>query len=168
MDFDHIVAVLNRLDPAAPQPVYFRTAWRAMELDAAQGTMADSSRMWLQTAEDIDRAARIAILFAIGKAAEAEMDRAKPWVALAEAAGAGGAPDIQLVRRLVVLAEHGQPENSAIIEDLKDKLCRLSEFRKAAEAIEAVWHAQLDSVTAAKPGSPGVTEADPPGRGAGS
>ena len=151
IDLGPVVAVLNRLDPASPQPTYFRAAWGEMERDAKQGTMTETTKTWLWVAEQVDQAAREAIFFALGKAAEPETDRAKPWVALAEAAGA---PDIQLIRRLIVIAEHGQPENAAEIEELRDKLARLAEFRLTAEKIETEWRAQLNAAMAINAASP--------------
>lgn len=148
MDLGPVIAVLTRIDPAVPQPIYFFTAWREMERDAKHDTMAEPARKWLQIAEQVDQTARAAILFAVGKAAEAETDRAKPWVALAEAAGLDGSPDIALIRRLMRIGKHGEPENTVEIEDLKDKLARLAEFRRAAETIEAEWRTQLDAATA--------------------
>jgi hypothetical protein len=148
IDPAHIIEVLNRLDPTTTPPIYFHSTWREMELDAKEGTMAEPAKAWLQTAEQIDKAARAAILFSVGKAAEAETDRAKPWIALAEAAGADGAPDIQLIRRLIVMAEEGQPKNIAEISALKDRLALLAEFRRAAETIEAEWQTQLDAAMA--------------------
>lgn len=154
MDLGPVVTVLNNLDPTAPQPVYFRTVWREMERDAEHSTMAEPAREWLRAAEQVDRAARMAILFAVGKAAEAETDRCKPWVALAEAAGTDGAPDIQLIKRLIVIAEYGQPESAVEIEDLRDRLVRLAEFRRTAETIEAEWQAQLDAAMTSNAASP--------------
>ena len=147
-DFGSVVAVLNRLDPAAPQPAYFRVTWEEIERDDTQGTMDETAKIWLRCAEQIDKAARETILYAVRKAAEVQTERAKPWVELAEAAGADGAADIQLIRRLIVMTGQDQPENIAEIEELKDKLSRLSEFRSLVEKIEAEWRAQLESALA--------------------
>lgn len=143
MELGPITDVLNRLDPATPQPIYFPNSWLEMSREAANGSMAQPAQVWLRVAEQVDQAARAIILFALGKAAESETDRAKHWVKLAKAAGAGDAPDLQLIRRLIVITTHGDADNTAEIEELKDKLAKLAEFRKAADAIEAEWGAEL-------------------------
>lgn len=160
MDLGPVIEVLNRLDPTAAQPIYFRHAWRAMERDARRGEPLTPAQAWLRTAEAVDRAARMVIVFALGKAAEAETDRAKPWVALAEGAGADGAPDIQLIRRLIVISAHGRSDDDAAIEELEDRLARLAELRGAADSIESEWQRQIDAAKARKAASPRIDNGD--------
>lgn len=160
MDLGPVIEVLNRLDPTAAQPIYFRHAWRAMERDARRGEPLTPARAWLRTAELIDRAARMMIVFALGKAAETETDRAKPWVALAEGAGADGSPDIQLIRRMIVIAAHGRPDCDAVIEELEDRLARLAEFRQAADLVASEWREQLDAAKARDAASASTDHAD--------
>ena len=160
MDLGPVVEVLNRLDPTAPQPIYFRNAWREMEREAGRGGSVTPARVWLRTAELIDRSARMLIVSALGKAAETETDRAKPWVALAEGAGANGAPDTQLTRRLIVIAMHGRSEEDAEIEEMEDRLARLAEFRQAVDAIAAEWQGRLDAAVARKAASSRMDDCD--------
>ena len=153
MDLGPVIDVLNRLDPTAAQPIYFRNAWREMEREAGRGGPVTPAGAWLRTAELVDRTARMLIVSALGKAAETETDRAKPWVALAEGAGADGSPDIQLIRRLIVIAAHGRSEEDPEIEEMEDRLARLAEFRQAADAIAAEWQGRLDAAVARKAAS---------------
>lgn len=151
MELGSITDVLQRLDPARPQPVYFLSSWREMSSEAASGNMGETSQLWLRIAEQIDQTARLMIVYALGKAAETEADRAKHWVNLAEAAGADGGPDIQLIRRLIVLTAHESADKAGEIEELKDRFAKLASLRRAADAIELEWRAassKLETETA--------------------
>lgn len=143
MELGSIVEVLQRLDPAKSQPVYFLASWREMSREATSGNMGRTSERWLRVAEQVDQAARLMIVSALGKAAETEADRAKHWVKLAEAAGADDGPDVQLIRRLIVLTTHERGDHAAEIEELEDRLTKLADLRRAAHAIESEWRAAL-------------------------
>lgn len=146
MELGSITEVLHRLDPARSQPVYFLSSWREMSSEAASGNMGETSQLWLRVAEQVDQTACLMIVSALGKAAKTETDRAKHWVKLAEAAGADGGPDIQLIRRLIVLTAHESADNAAEIEELKDRLAKLAGLRRAADAIELEWRAALSKL----------------------
>lgn len=143
MNLGPIVAVLDRFDPNAPKPFYIRSTWQEIERQAEHDMVAGSARAWLETIEQIDRAAREAIRFALSRATQSEADRAKWWVALAEAAGADEFQDIRIVRRLAELAANGQDNNIDQIADLKERLARFAEFKQVLEAIEADLKNQL-------------------------
>lgn len=143
MELGSIVEALQRLDPAKSQPVYFLTSWREMSREAASGNMGGTSQHWLRVAEQVDQAARLMIVSALGKAAETEAERARHWVKLAKAAGADGGPDVQLIRRLIVLTAHERGDHAAEIKELEDRLTKLADLRRAADAIEPEWRAAL-------------------------
>lgn len=148
-----LAGVLNRLDPGAAQPAYFDNVWQSVVAEDATHK-ATSAAIWLRAAETLDRTARMLISIALGRAADAETDRARPWVALAEEAGVGGYPDIRLIRFLTVLADDARSDAEAGLAGLVEKLNQLVEFRVVADMIASELQQQIEIVRSCQTDEP--------------
>lgn len=153
-----LAGVLNRLDPGTAQPAYFDNVWQSVIAEDAT-RKATSATIWLRAAETLDRTARVLVSIALGRAADAGTDRARPWVALAEEAGVGGYPDIRLIHFLTVLADDARPDGEAGIAGLVEKLNQLADFRVVADMIASELQQQIEMVKTYQSAEPdGVTD----------
>lgn len=153
-NLEPLADVLKRLDPGSAQPAYFDNVWRSVTTEDAKDTTAPAVT-WLKAAETLDQTARMLISVALGRAAEAEVDRAKPWVALAEQAEADRFPDIRLIRFLTVLADDTRPGSEAAVAGLEEKLNQLAEFRMVADMIASELQQQVDAARQSQQDEPG-------------
>ena len=106
-EFEPIFRVLQSLDLDATIPRYFRQVKSAMDQDSEN----DCTGHWLNTASEIDHAAKALIRYCLATAAGEAADKSKDWVALAEAIAAENDFDIRTVRFIVADVDMLNPEN---------------------------------------------------------
>jgi len=103
-----------------------------------------ATREWLALADGLDYSARILIRHCISNAAESAIDKARPWVALAEEVG-GQQVELPLLK--IIIAEHDLNETDDPADGqrklLEDRLGKLRTFIKLATAVAADYDRQL-------------------------
>ena len=139
-DLGPIMRTLESLDPDDTTPRYFR----------AQNTAADEEQdveiaNWLKLANRLDYSARLLIGYCLTRAAGAAVDKSKEWVALAEKADA----DVGLEHLVVRFISNAKDQfdstelNDIAREGIKERLKRLTEFKKIAAALASDLRKQL-------------------------
>jgi hypothetical protein len=149
-DFEAIMRALESLDPREDGWRYFRPA----RLEEAGAETNAATRKWLETAYGLDYTARVLIRFCLVRAAESELDKSRPWVALAEAAGLADGFEFSVIRLVAVesdLQKAVDPDDTErkIIED---RIRRLEAFTGMAAGLASDLRAQLEKAGAPKRG----------------
>ena len=139
-DLGPIMRTLESLDPDDRQHRYFRT-----ERIAADEERDVETANWLKLADSLDCSARLLIGYCLTRAAGATVDKSKEWVALAEKADAEVGLEHPVVR--FIITERDQLDstelNAANRKRIKDRLERLTEFKKMAAALASELRKQL-------------------------
>lgn len=139
-DIEPIMRTLASLDPDDTMPRYFR-ALRTAADEAQDAEIAD----WLKHADSLDYSARLLIGYCLTRAASADVDKLKEWVALAEKADA----DVGLEHLVVHFISNAKDQldstelNDIARELIEDRLKRLAEFKKMAAALASDLRKQL-------------------------
>lgn len=151
-DAEPILRALESLDPCDETPRYFRPP-RMMARDAEQDTEVGR---WLKVADGIDSTAKELIRHCFAQAVQAEQDKTKEWVALAEDAGLDTDTEVSALR--ILLREAATREEKP--EDVERKriekrIERLEAFRELAAELAAdlrkKLHADREGESALKP-----------------
>lgn len=140
-DLEPIRRALESLDPTDDTPRYFRS----------QRMMADKTKQnaetkdWLKLANGFDYTAKALIRYCLTQAAQNALDKSKDWVALAEKAGLEDDIDFSVVR---FLSAENDPLKMSKPDDIQrelfeDRIGRLDEFKKMAEALASDMRRQL-------------------------
>lgn len=132
-ELEPTLRALESLDPDDDTPRYFRSARSAAEEAKEEG----EEKSWLQYIDGLDYSARLLIRYCFTRAAQATLDKAAEWVALAEAAGADDGIEFPIIRMLVdengLLMESDSGEIAK--EQIQDRIRRLAKFIEMAEAL---------------------------------
>lgn len=139
-DIEPIMRTLESLDLDDTTPRYFR----------AKKTAADEEQdaeiaNWLKLADSLDYSARLLINYCLTRAAGADVDKLKEWVALAEKADADVSLEHLVVRFISNAKDHldSTELNDIARELIEDRLKRLAEFKKMAAALASDLRKQL-------------------------
>jgi len=140
-DLEPILRALASLDPADDTPRYFRPA-RTMANEKDENS---ETRKWLELSNDIDYSAKSLIRYCLVQAAQTALDKSREWVTLAEAAKADEGVDFAVTNFIVEesnLLTAAELDEKAQ-EQLKERIKRLSNFRKLAAVLISELRQQL-------------------------
>lgn len=129
-DLEPIVRALGSLDPESDTPRYFRNIRGTIdESDEGQETQS-----LIELISDVDEAARVLIGEILADAAGSAIDRSKPWVELAEEAGADSGV-VRVVIQAVSDGPNAEPSTGGKKCDrLQDRIDRLERFVEKVRA----------------------------------
>lgn len=142
-ELDPVMRAIESLDPENERPRYFRPV-----TDAEAPDEEHTARKLIEFAEAIDSTARILIGACLAEAAEAALDKSKPWVELAHAAEADLGVHSIVVHYASEVADIGRtgdlsdPER----EKLRKRVSRLEAFTEAATLVLKELRGRLDAV----------------------
>jgi len=109
-----------------------------------EGKESKATREWLALADGLDYSARVLIRHCLANAAKSAVDKAKPWVALAEEVG-GQESELPLLK--IIIVEHDLSETDDPDEDqrklLDNRIAKLRTFLKLATSVAADYERQL-------------------------
>lgn len=140
-DLEPILRALESLDPTDNTPRYFRSTRMAVD-ETEQNA---ETRKWFELADGLDYSAKILIRYCLTRAAQTALDRSKDWVVLAENAGLEEGIDLQVIRIITDesdLTKASEPDDRAR-KLLEDRIYRLDEFKKMADALASDLRRQL-------------------------
>jgi hypothetical protein len=153
-DLEPVVRAIESLDPEDDAPRYFRTA----RPPADEGREKSETESWLEMVRGLDYSSKVLIGCCLAEAARTAVDKSKEWVKLAEAAGeADGVHEI-VVRRLLRSTSLGkEPDPDAETRRmLKDRIKRLDDFIKMAEAVADDFRGRLEALPPSNEGPDAV------------
>ena len=140
-DLEPTLRALESLDPTDDTPRYFLSPRMAVE-ETEQNA---ETRKWLDLADGLDYSAKILIRYCLTQAAQTALDRSKDWVVLAENAGLEEGIDLPVIRIITDesdLTKASEPDDRAR-KLLEDRINRLDEFKKMADALASDLRRQL-------------------------
>lgn len=139
-----VLRTIESLDPDDDTPRYFRNV-RPPKGEKEEKSDAET---WLDMVIGLDYSAKILISYCLAEAAQAETDKSKEWVKLAEAAGEeDGVPEI-VVRFVSTSADHQkEPDiHGELRRQIQDRLKRLEGFTRLAETFVGHLKARLEEL----------------------
>jgi hypothetical protein len=147
-DLEPVVRAIESLDPENDMVRYFRSI-RPPRSEKDEKTEVDR---WLNVANGLDYSARILIGYCLAEAARAAVDKSEQWVKLAEAAGVEDGASELVIRFISHDAElENEPDgDTEIRRQLRDRIGRLNDFIKLAEAVAGTLTTQLEAVSSVK------------------
>jgi hypothetical protein len=127
--FEPVFRALQTLDPDSASFRYFPGA-RPLRNDSNESS---ETQKWIQLANGLDYSARVLIRKCLRNAASGAINKAKPWVALAEQAG-GEDLDLSILRIIIAAdGSHAEPDaTEASRKHLEERASRLRTFAKLA------------------------------------
>jgi hypothetical protein len=143
-DLEPVVRAIESLDPEDDTPHYFRSA----RPPADEGKKKFETESWLEMVRGFDYSSKVLIGCCLAEAARAAVDKSKEWVKLAEAAGEEGGVHEIVVRRLLHSSGlRTEPDPDAETRRmLKDRIKRLDDFIKMAEAVADDFRGRLEAL----------------------
>lgn len=135
-----VVETLRKLDPDSTDPFYRPP--RVHERNAAIGEI--ETNKWLSIAEGLDYTARILVEFALKLAIANASDKTKGWLDISEKSEKSAKIDVQFVRRLTTDLELQQRLKKQQIENIQNKIARLSAFEDFATVVKTHLQLELD------------------------
>jgi hypothetical protein len=140
-DFEPVLRTLESLDPTDHTPRYFRNIFNQAETDTDTKTSK-----WLKAADSLDYSAKILIGYCLAQAGKTALDKSKPWVELAEAAGADDGGDFITIR--FVKTENDLLERPEELKDtarklMQDRINRLGKFEAIASHLRVFLQDRL-------------------------
>lgn len=149
-DLEPILRAIESLDPQSVAHRYFADAQDAAVEREECGTADD----WLKLAAQLDATAREFIGFALGQAAGAAVDKSKPWVETAQAAGMDlGAHSIviEYLSKVSRFDKAGDVDQQARGE-LERRITQLQAFVDMAEVVLKELRSHYDAFQSVKAG----------------
>ena len=140
-DFEPVLRTLQSLDPSDDRPRYFRNILTDAETDADT-----EAAKWLKAADSLDYSAKILIGYCLAQAGKSALDKSKPWVELAEAAGADDGGDFVTIRFVSSekdLLEKPGKLKAATRKRIQNRIDRLTAFQTIASELQAFLHERL-------------------------
>jgi hypothetical protein len=129
--FEPVFRALQTLDPDSAGFRYFPGA-RPLRNDPKESSEA---LKWIQLANGLDYSARVLIRKCLANAASGAINKARPWIALAEQAGS---EDLDLsILRIIIAADDSRVESDATeasLKHLEERASRLRAFAQLAIA----------------------------------
>ena len=141
-DLEPILSALESLDPGSERVRYYYQPLH----ESNEGEESPEVRQWLRIANQLDDSAKILIRYCLARASQSALDKTKPWVALAEAAGVEEGvefPVIRFVKSEADLLESLELHNSDR-KKIEDRIRRLERFRETSEILLADLRERLD------------------------
>lgn len=145
-ELEPVIRAVESLDPEDDTPRYFRSVHSPQR----QGKEKSEVDQWLEMVRGLDYSAKILIGYCLGEAARAAVDKSEEWVKLAEAAGAEDGSAEIVLRFISSNADLGnKPDpNVEIRRQLQNRIERLEDFARLAEAVAGDLRAQLKTLPA--------------------
>ena len=144
-DMQPVLRALESLDPEDDTPRYFRSV-RTTADETEQNT---ETSKWLKLVDELDYTVKILIRYCLTQAAQTTLDRAKEWVALAEAAGLDDDLEFPIIDTITEennLLKTGEPDDKEQTK-LKERIKRLDSFKKMSDAVASDLRRQLKKVS---------------------
>lgn len=158
-DLEPVIRAIESLDPDDDTPRYFRS----IQSPQRQGKEKSEVDQWLDMVRGLDYSAKILIGYCFAEAARTAVDKSEKWVKLAETAGAeDGAAEIviRFVSSNGNLGNESDP-NAEVRQRLQDRIGRLEDFIKLAEAVTGELKIQFEALLPFKDGDDVAAEEPP-------
>ena len=140
-DMQPILRALESLDPTDDTPRYFRSLRTTVD----ETELNTETRKWFELADGIDYSAKILIRYCLTQAAQTTLDRAKEWVALAEAVGFDDGVEFPAIHTITDednLLKTSEPDDKKQTI-LENRIKRLESFKIMSDALTSDLRRQL-------------------------
>lgn len=149
-DLDAILRALENLGSESQRPRYYPE----LLAQASETEERSEASEWIRKALSLDEAAKICIRYCLTRASRSSVDRARPWIELAEAAGLEDSVELQVVN---LFASETHILESALQDryrkQIEDRIVRLESFMKISNLLISDLRKCLEESPPSQPGS---------------